>query len=149
MKSRHLNILDFLDRLQIEYLQAEFRRSIHHSPKQKAYWKRVMDAKRVKIEDISSRSALDNIFNSPMVLQEYREQVFPNPKSSAFKFELKVAEQRLYYSVGAPVKVEVEHGEWKTGKIEEVDFDNGLASVRIRGSKMPSKHLFSKIIRVF
>jgi len=149
MKSRHLNILDFLDRLQIEYLQADFRRAIHHSPKQKAYWKRVMDAKRAKIEDISSRSALDTIFNSAMVLQEYREQVFPNPKSSAFKFELKVEEQRLYYSVDAPVKVEVAQGEWKTGKIEEVDFDNSLASVRVRGSKTSSKHLFSKIIRVF
>jgi len=149
MKSRHLNILDFLDRLQIEYYQADFRRSIHHSPKNKAYWKRVMDGKREKIIDISRRSDLSNIFDDSNEAADYRSRVFPSAKSIAFKFELSEEEVKLYYAPGSPVKVEVEPGKFLTGKIVEVYFDNALASVRLRGRSEASKHLFSKFFRVF
>lgn len=149
MKSRHLNILDYLDRLQIEYYQADFRRSIHHSPKNKSYWKRVMDGKKEKIIDISKRSDLSNIFSDPTETAEYRSRVFPSTKSIAFKFELSEEEFKLYYAPGSPVKVEVESGRFLTGKIEEVFFENSLASIRLRGKPTASKHLLSKFFRVF
>jgi hypothetical protein len=149
MKSRHLNILDFLDKLQVEYYQADFRRSIHHSPKNKAYWKRVMEGKREKILDISKRSELANIFNDSTEADEYRSRVFPSTKSIGIKFELTTEEAELYYAPGSPVKVEVEAGKFITGKIEQVYFDNALASVRLRGRSEATKHLFSKFFRVF
>ena len=149
MKSRHLNVIEFLEQLQIEYLQAEFKRAIHHSVKQKKFYKRVMDGKRTKIEDLSTKSNLQNIFNSFETLQEFRKLVYPNPNAIGISFKLTPEEFELYFSVGSPVKVEVEKGRFLTGKIEEVFFDKSLASVRLRGSKQPSKHLFSKIIRVF
>lgn len=149
MKSRHINILEYLDILQIEYYQAEFRRSIHHSPKNKAFWKKVMDGKREKIIDISKRSELDNIFGSDLEATEYRNRVFPSTKSIGFKFELSEDEIKLYYTINSPVKVEVEPGKFITGKIVEVYFDNSLASIRVRGRSEPTKHLFSKFFRVF
>lgn len=149
MKSRHINILEYLDRLQIEYYQADFKRALHHSPKNKAFWRKVMAWKKEKILDVCSKSGIDNIFNNEDEAAEYRLKVFPDAKSIAIKFELKPDELKLYYSVGAPVKVEVEEGKFSTGKIEEVLFDSNLAVIRLRGRKEVSKHLFSKFFRVF
>lgn len=149
MKSRHINILEFLEQLQLEYYQADFRRSIHHSPKNKAYWKRVMEGKREKILNVSSRSDLDNIFNNEAEAAEFRARIFPSAKHIAIKFELTPEEIKLYYAPGSPVKVEVEAGKFVSGKIEEVYFDNTLALIRIKGRYEPSKHLFSKFFRVF
>ena len=149
MKSRHINILDFLEQLQLEYFQADFRRSIHHSPKNKAFWKRVMEWKKEKILDVSSKSDLENIFNNEREADEYRKRVFPYAKSIAIKFELSDEEVKLYYAVGSPVKVEVDEGKFLSGKIEQVFFENNLALIRIKGRSEPSKHLFSKFFRVF
>lgn len=148
MKSRNLSPSEFLEVLQVEYLQAEFRRSIHHSPKQKKYWGKVMVGKKLKILDICSKGQLQNIFNESFLLQEFRDLVYPNLKSNYFKFPLSAEEVDLYYSEGAEVRVEVSLDVWRPGKMMSVNLEKSTALVLVKGSKTPKNYMFSKIIRV-
>lgn len=149
MKTRNLSLADFLNQLEIEYLQADFRRAIHHSPKNKRHWKKVMEYKKEKIIDISRKCELDSIFDSLDKKREICELLFPNQKRIKFGFELSIEEMELYYSLQSSVKVEVEENTFRNGKIVEVDLNKKMASIVLKGSNQPTNHLFSKIIRVF
>lgn len=149
MKTRNISILEYFHRLQIEYLEADFKRAIHHSPKQKGFWKRVMAHKRAKIESVSIRVGMPSIFDEDLALKEYRGFVYPDAKHIGLKFELTSEELELYYSVGENFKVQIAEDKIVLGQLVSVDLAKNLASIRIRGKSQPSNHKLSKIFRVF
>lgn len=97
-KSRNLSVAEYFIQVQKEYLIADFRRKIYYNPKDKAYYERVMGYKKEKIEDISKRNNLSNIFNSTEKLAEVSAELFDlmgNPK-----FEMDEKDLQNYYSIG-------------------------------------------------
>lgn len=118
-KTRNLSVAEYYAVLQKEYLIAEFRKKIYYSPKDRAYYERVMDHKREKISDIASRNNLDSIFTSPEVLRGVREELF-DPVGHPV-FPLTEEDQRHYFAVGNEFSY---HGEIWT--LEEVLSDGTL-----------------------
>lgn len=97
-KTRNLSAAEYFQVVQREYLIAEFRKKIYYSPKDKAYYQKVMGYKEEKIQDISKRNCLESIFTSPAKLREMRSELFDN--SGKPKFELTELDLNNYYSVG-------------------------------------------------
>lgn len=56
MSRKRLSIYQFYETIQIEYICALLRAKIYVRPKDKDYWNKVVEGKRLKIEDISSRN---------------------------------------------------------------------------------------------
>lgn len=98
MSSRNLSTAEYFTEVQKEYLIAEFRKKIYHNTKDRAYYERVMLYKREKIEDITNRTQLKNIFTSVDKMREMRSMLF---NSAGFPmFELLESDWSEYYSVG-------------------------------------------------
>lgn len=79
-----LSIVEYFDRLQCEYLMADFRRHIYYSPKDRAYYKRVMDYKAQKINDIAERNHLTSILSNDDKRREYRKKLFDDKGNPVF-----------------------------------------------------------------
>lgn len=97
-KTRNLSVAEYFLVIQKEYLIAEFRKKIYYSPKDKAYYQRVMEHKAEKINDIAKRNRLDSILNSSSKLQELRNELFD--KLGKPKFEMNETDVNNYYAIG-------------------------------------------------
>lgn len=62
-KSRNLSTGEYFEIVQKEYIVAMLRSKIYPSPNDKQYWKRVMDYKKQRIDEIAERNGLKSIFN--------------------------------------------------------------------------------------
>lgn len=141
MKSRDLTIVEFFNKLQEEYIVAELRRKIYPKVKDKKFWEKVMEGKRRKINDISLRNSLPNIFNNEKVKEKkyscvYRESGFPNFIYKDCEDETQIAEfdKKYYYNIGSQVRV-FDNGELLIGKIDLVDFEAGEIVVDLDNDK--------------
>lgn len=97
-KTRNLSVAEYFLVIQREYLIAEFRKKIYFSKSDKAYYQRVMDGKRSKIEKISKRNRLDNIFNNEAKREEMWNELFD--RLGKPKFELSKTDVENYYATG-------------------------------------------------
>ena len=97
-KTRNLSVAEYFDVIQREYCIAEFRRKIYYSPKDKRYYGRVMEHKKVKIEDIATRNHLDSIFTSSSKAAEIRGSLFDGLGRPVF--DMTEEDLKNYYSVG-------------------------------------------------
>ena len=97
-KTRNLSVAEYFVVLQREYLIAEFRKKIYYSKNDKAYYQRVMDGKREKIEEIANRNRLDNIFNSTEKLREMQLELFD--RLGKPKFPMSETDVENYYATG-------------------------------------------------
>ena len=97
-KTRNLSVAEYFLVIQKEYLIAEFRKKIYFSKNDKNYYQRVMNGKREKIEIISKRNRLDNIFNNSAKMEEMRNELFD--RLGKPKFEMSEIDIDNYYSVG-------------------------------------------------
>ena len=97
-KTRNLSVAEYFLVIQREYLIAEFRKKIYFSKSDKAYYQRVMDGKRSKIEKISKRNRLDNIFNNEAKREEMWNELFD--RLGKPKFELSETDVENYYAIG-------------------------------------------------
>lgn len=97
-KTRNLSAADYFLVIQKEYLIAEFRKKIYYSPKDKAYYQRVMRHKAEKINTIANRNRLDSILNNSAKMEEIRGELFD--KLGKPKFKLTELDVENYYSVG-------------------------------------------------
>lgn len=97
-KSRNLSVAEYFLVIQREYLIAEFRRKIYFSKSDKSYYQRVMNGKREKIESISRRNNLDNIFTNASKMEERRSELFDS--SGKPKFQMSPMDIENYYAVG-------------------------------------------------
>jgi hypothetical protein len=97
MEQKNLSVVEYYNILQREYLIAEFRSKIYISPNDKRYYKRVMQYKRNKIDDIAKRNNLDSIFTNAILNQECRDSLFEYGKPL---FEMNAKDEECYFSVG-------------------------------------------------
>lgn len=97
-KTRHLSPAEYYAVIQREYLIAKFKKSIYYSPKDKAYYQRVMDHKFEKINSIAKRNKLDSIFNSDSLLNKINRELFD--RNGKPKFELSDNDLHNYYATG-------------------------------------------------
>ena len=97
-KTRNLSVAEYFLVIQKEYLIAEFRKKIYFSKNDKNYYQRVMNGKREKIEMISKRNRLDNIFNNATKMEEMRNELFD--RLGKPKFEMSQTDIDNYYAIG-------------------------------------------------
>ena len=97
-QQRHLSVAEYFLQIQKEYLIADFRRKIYYSPKDKAYYKKVMGYKEQKINAIAERNHLKSILNDRDKYAELRNLLFDvNGKP---RFEMTAEDVKNYYCVG-------------------------------------------------
>lgn len=137
-KSRDLSIIEYFERLQLEYIVAELRRKIYPKKRDKEYYERVMEGKKDKIEDISVRNQLDSIFTDKEILSRYYSQVYreglPDFTYRSEK-ERKMLEEKdieNYYCIGESFKVKISENEYKIGELRSVDRKSKIAKVKLR-----------------
>lgn len=120
---RKLTIYQYFEVLQIEYIVANLRSKIYRLAKDKEYWNKVKENKKVKIEEISNRNSLPNIFSDSSMKEDIERMIFNEYTHPNFHY--KDEEQKAtqgyydllyYYYVGAEVSYNL-FGEVKVGKI--------------------------------
>lgn len=97
-QQRHLSVAEYFLQIQKEYLIADFRRKIYYSPKDKAYYKKVMGYKKDKINAIAERNHLKSILNDVDKYAELRNLLFDS--NGKPRFEMTVEDVKNYYCVG-------------------------------------------------
>lgn len=75
-KTRSLSPAEYFIVVQSEFIQAEFRKKIYYSVKDKNYYEKVMGYKRETIEKISKRNNLKSIFNCKEKMSDIRKRCF-------------------------------------------------------------------------
>jgi len=128
-KSRDLPTLEFLKVLQNEFIIAEFRSKIHFASKD--YYRRVMDGKRAKIEDISLKNNLPNIFNDNSLKEEFYKRFYPEWGMPLFE-GTDSKDFFLYFRANSPVQFKNENGEAEIGLIKEFNDDGGSMNCLIK-----------------
>lgn len=97
-KNRELSAAEYFIQIQKEYLIAQFRSKIYFSPKNKRYWKRVMDYKAEKIKSIATRNKLNSILNSSEKMDEFQHRLFD--RYGKPKFQMTPEDVKNYYTAG-------------------------------------------------
>lgn len=97
MEKRNISVAEYFEIIQREYVIADFRRKIYPSPKDKAYYQRLMTNKREKIEDIAKRNFLDSIFSSSEKMEAVRKELFDSHGKPTF---MQGRDIEYYYMVG-------------------------------------------------
>lgn len=97
-QQRHLSVAEYFLQIQKEYLIADFRRKIYYSPKDKAYYKKVMGYKKDKINAIAERNHLKSILNDVDKYAELRNLLFDS--NGKPRFEMTAEDVKNYYCVG-------------------------------------------------
>lgn len=97
-QQRHLSVAEYFLQIQKEYLIADFRRKIYYSPKDKAYYKKVMGYKKDKINAIAERNHLKSILNDVDKYAELRNLLFDS--NGKPRFEMTAEDVKNYYCIG-------------------------------------------------
>jgi hypothetical protein len=134
-KTRNLTIYEFFEALQLEYIVLELRKKIYPSLSDQEYYRRVMEQKKEKIEDIASKNYLPSIFDDPEIKKHKYSEVykpFGMPefvyKDEEHKKRFAPLDRKYYYLPESEVRITVD-AELKIGKIESVDFNTGKAVI--------------------
>jgi hypothetical protein len=142
IKTRDLSYYKYFEQLQLEYIQAEVRKKIYPSLSDKSFYKRVMEGKKEKIEDLAIRNNLKSIFNNENVKVEkyklfFNESGLPNffYRSDQDKTINSDKDKRYYYMVGSEVRVKDLENKEKIGKIDSVSFSTQTASIEFEEGK--------------
>ena len=96
--NRELSAAEYFIQIQKEYLIAQFRSKIYFSPKNKRYWKKVMDFKAEKIKSIATRNRLNSILNNEEKMVEFQNRLFDH--NGKPKFEMTIDDVKNYYTAG-------------------------------------------------
>jgi hypothetical protein len=154
-KSRHLSTLDYFETLQVEYIVADLRCRIYPRLKDKAFWDKVKEGKRVTIEKLAERNKLPTIFTEESMLRElekkvYRENSYPifTYKSEEHRYEQEYYDLLFYYNVGAEVRVSCDLDEFKIGKIsrEYIPIKDNHVAININSKE--EIHPISRVTRI-
>jgi len=154
-KSRNLPLLEFFEILQLEWIQADLRHKVYPRPKDKLYWKRVMDGKKVNIETLGQRNQLPTIFSDSGMhidLQKkvYRENSYPifSYRDHDHELEQSYYDLKYYYNLGADVRIKTENGDVVLGKIsrEYIPVKHSNLYITIAGQE--AEYPISKVTRI-
>ena len=151
-KSRHQSPFQYFESLQLEWFCADLRAKIYPKLKDKEFWKKVREGKKITILDIARRNCLPSIFDDDQLEQALRQRIyrpdsFPNfiYKNPEDQMNKEYYDMMYYYNSGSEVRIEV-FGEMKIGFVKEYKpFDKNV-SIIIDGNeeKMP----LSKVTRI-
>lgn len=136
-KTRHLSIYQYFEMLQLEWLIADLRQRIAQRSKDKDYWKRVKEGKRLNIEAIAERNCLPTIFTDSDLRSDIERRIFDNKNFPNFHYKDESDKQLQgywdmlhYYRKGAEVRFE-RFGEVKVGVIESYRVNESVIKIRI------------------
>ena len=110
-KSRPLSPYQFFEVVQIEYICAKLRARIYKAKKDKEFWNKVAEGKRVKIEEIADRNGLPSIFTDSDLNDTLTKRVYVENNSPCFiyrdeqhKLEQEYYDLFYYYGIGKEVR---------------------------------------------
>lgn len=141
-KSRDISFLEFLKVLTEEYLIAEFRSKIYYYRKDNDFYKRLMEGKKEKIQDLSIRNGFKNIFNDNEEKEKHYRAFYPEFGVPIFH-SLNLKDIALYYKKGTTVSFVDENGKSGVGEIQEVFLEENKCVINEKTV------VFSKIRRIF
>jgi hypothetical protein len=97
-KDRHISILEYFNRLQLEFLLYELRSKIYPAAEDKVKFKRVLQFKKDKIDDISKKNTLVSIFDDEIMKREMVDALFGNENMPS---DFNKRDKYFYYFVGS------------------------------------------------
>lgn len=113
---------DYLEKLSMEFVLAELRSKIYWKEKDKCYFDKVMRLKKAKIEEISTKNFMPNIFNDEVMDMSVRGNIFGGVNYPDFRYtndnkeEMERKDFICYFSRGSSVQV-VWNGVQVLGKV--------------------------------
>lgn len=155
-KTRNQSLFEYLEALQIEYLQAEIRLKIYPKTKDKKFWKKVLLHKESKIKDIASRNSLPHIFDEVSIRDRYRSQIVNSTGMPSFSYkdeadreEFLIKDFRYYFNRDSEVRVLVGGGEVSVGTISEApELGQASVGVKVRGDQNTTMHAIEHVTRI-
>lgn len=154
-KSRHQSLYEYLECLQLEYITCELRKKVYFKRKDKSYYSKTMDRKKIKIEDIAERNHLPTIFNDDKIKEGmyslvYKEHGYPEfiYNSEEDKVEFLEKDKENYYLKGSEVRVLMEDGYVEVGTIEDSFFDEEIAHVKLRNHPETKPYPMDRVTRI-
>lgn len=153
IKSRHLGTLEFFEILQIEWLNAELRHKIYPRLKDKKFWEKVLNGKKVTIEKIAEKNfGLPTIFTDENLRRDlekkvYRDTTYPTfiYRNEEHKLEQEYYDMLYYYNKGTNVRCFI-YEDVKIGKVVSYKPFETFITVLVDGKeeKLPT----SKVARI-
>lgn len=134
LKSRNLSVYEFFNVLQLEWIVAELRIRIYPKKKDKEYWGKVKEGKRVIIESIAEKNHLPTIFSDDEMKRAFELKIYLPEGAPNFVYkddDNKKGQEPFdliyYFSKGSEVRFDW-YGDVRVGKIKSyVPFNETLA----------------------
>jgi hypothetical protein len=135
-KDRNISPVEFLKRLQLEYICAEIRKKIYITDSDVSYWNKVMEGKKIKIIDLSTKNFLPTIFNNDeekiaLYKEVYNQQGLPNfiYKNQSTELTLKPNDIKFYYYPNTSVRVYPKNEPMFLGTIKFTNYEAELLEI--------------------
>lgn len=142
MNNKKLSTYQYFEILQVEWLVADLRCRIYTNEKDCAYWNKVRDGKRAKIESIADKNQLPTIFTDLEMKRDlerriYNDYTYPNfhYRDESHKQTQGFWDLTYYYNKDSEVKYEW-LGEIRVGKV--VDYIPFSQTIRVKCLKTNS-----------
>lgn len=124
VKTRRQSVYEYFEALQLEWIVADLRYRISTKIKDKEFWRRVKEGKKVTIETIADRNQLPTIFTDLDMRAELEKRVYRNNTYPNFLYRNEEDKEAQgywdlfhYYKHNADIRFE-HFGEVRVGKIK-------------------------------
>lgn len=154
-KDRDIPITDFYTNLQLEYLSYYMRSKIYKRPEDIKKFIDICVKKRRKIEGLSRKNCLPNIFNNELYKERYINLFIGEFGLPQFQYrddyQRKVKgmwDRKYYFYEGTNVKVNID-GVIDVGVVLDNDYEKGTVKIRLSMDKSEIILLYDNVQRVF
>ena len=154
-KDRDIPITDFYTNLQLEYLSYYMRGKVYKRQEDLKKFSDICKKKREKIEGLSRKNCLPNIFNNQTYRERYLNLFIGEFGLPQFQYrddyQRKVKgmwDKKYYFHEGTNVKVNVD-GFIDVGVILNNDHEKGMVTIRLSMDKSEIVLLYDNVQRVF
>ena len=154
-KDRDIPITDFYTNLQLEYLSYYMRGKIYKRPEDLKKFADICEKKREKIEGLSRKNCLPNIFNNELYRERYINLFIGEFGLPQFQYrddyQRKVKgmwDRKYYFGEGVNVKVNI-NDLVDVGVVMSNDHEANKATIRLSMDKKEVTLLYDNIQRVF
>lgn len=154
-KDRDIPIADFYTNLQLEYLSYHMRGKVYKRPEDLKKFADICGKKREKIEGLSRKNCLPNIFNNELYRERYINLFIGEFGLPQFQYrddyQRKVKgmwDKKYYFGEGVNVKVNI-NDLVDVGVVMSNDHEAQKATIRLSMDKKEVTLLYDNIQRVF